>query len=185
MGTWYVDPPTLRAFTSTWGVTFFTAFSKIRIGFSSVFEVIISELISFWIPLFFDEVVKNLTGFGVRKQDPAQAMRFKMGQYAGEILRARNAWTLDIVNASNIQKDIEAVAAGNKPITIATEFENLQSNNYRVMSKLYKDVKHLSILNFSKKAIKELEIGVEIYVKKMLKLVIQKKVLIQKNLEAH
>ena len=103
-----------------------------------------------------DEVVKNLTGFGVRKQDPANAMRFKMGGYAGEIARARNAWTLDIVNASNIQKDIEAVAAGNKPYTIATEFENLQSNNYRVMSNIYKDVKNLRILNFSEKEIKDI-----------------------------
>jgi hypothetical protein len=103
-----------------------------------------------------DEVVKNLTGFGVRKQDPASAMRFKMGGYAGEIARARNAWTLDIVNASNIQKDIEAVAAGNKPITIATEFENLQSNNYRVMSNIYKDVKNLRILNFTEKEIKDI-----------------------------
>jgi len=104
----------------------------------------------------FDEVVKNLTGFGVRKQDPAQAMRFKMGQYAGEISRARNAWTLDIVNAGNLQKDIEAIAAGNKPFTIANEFENLQSNNYRVMSNLYKDVKNLRILNFSEKEIKDI-----------------------------
>jgi len=103
-----------------------------------------------------DEVVKNLTGFGVRKQDPANAMRFKMGGYAGEIARARNAWTLDIVNAGNLQKDIEAVAAGNKPYTIATEFENLQSNNYRVMSNLYKDVKNLRILNFSEKEIKDI-----------------------------
>ena len=103
-----------------------------------------------------DEVVKNLTGFGVRKQDPANAMRFKMGGYAGEIARARNAWTLDIVNASNIQKDIEAVAAGNKPITIATEFENLQSNNYRVMSNIYKDVKNLRILNFTEKEIRDI-----------------------------
>ena len=104
----------------------------------------------------FDEVVKNLTGFGVRKQDPANAMRFKMGMYAGEIAKARNAWTLDIVNASNLQKDIEAVAAGNKPFTITNEFENLQSNNYRVMSNMYKDIKNLRILNFSEKEIRDI-----------------------------
>ena len=103
-----------------------------------------------------DEVVKNLTGFGVRKQDPANAMRFKMGGYAGEIARARNAFTLDIVNASNIQKDIEAVAAGAEPYTISNEFENLQSNNYRVMSNLYKDVKNLRILNFTEKEIRDI-----------------------------
>jgi len=104
----------------------------------------------------FDEVVKNLTGFGVRKQDPANSMRFKMGQYAGEIARARNAWTGDVVNAGKLQKDIEAVESGNKPFTIATEFENLQSNNYRVMSNIYKDIKNLRILNFTEKEIKDI-----------------------------
>jgi hypothetical protein len=103
-----------------------------------------------------DEVVKNLTGFGVRKQDPANAMRFKMGMYAGEIARARNAFTLDVVNASNIQKDIEAIAFGNSPIIFTSEFEKLQSNNYRVMSNIYKDVKNLRILNFSENEIREI-----------------------------
>ena len=89
----------------------------------------------------FDEVVKNITGFGVRKQDPGSSMRFKMGKYAGEIAEARNAWTGDIVDAGNLQEDIRSVANGDKPITIATEFENLQSNNYRIMSKYIKMLK--------------------------------------------
>ena len=79
-----------------------------------------------------------------------------MGKYAGEIARARNAWTTDIVNAGKLQQDIEAMEAGNKPTTIATEFENLQSNNYRVMSNLYKDIKNLRTLNFSEKEIKDI-----------------------------
>ena len=104
----------------------------------------------------FDEVVKNFTGFGVRKQAPGPAMRYKMGQFAGEITRARNAWTTDIVDAGNLQKDIEAMEAGDKPTTIATEFENLQSNNYRIMSDIYKDVKNLRTLNFSEKEIRDI-----------------------------
>ena len=104
----------------------------------------------------FDEVVKNITGFGVRKQDPASSMRFKMGQYAGEIANARNAWTADIVNAGNLQEDIRSVANGDKPKTISTEFENLQSNNYRVMSNIYKDIKNLRILKFSEREIKDI-----------------------------
>ena len=103
-----------------------------------------------------DEVVKNLTGFGVRKQDPGSSMRFKMGKYAGEIATARNAWTGDIVDAGNLQEDIRSVANGDKPITIAREFEYLQSNNYRVMSEIYKDIKNLRILNFSEREIKDI-----------------------------
>jgi len=104
----------------------------------------------------FDEVLKNITGFGVRKQDPGSSMRFKMGKYAGDIARARNAWTGDIVDAGNLQEDIRSVANGDKPITIAREFESLQSNNYRVMSEIYKDVKNLRTLNFSEKEIKNI-----------------------------
>jgi hypothetical protein len=104
----------------------------------------------------FDEVVKNFTGFGVRKQAPGPAMRYKMGKYAGEIAQARNAWTTDIVNAGNLQEDIRSVTNGDKPITIAREFEYLQSNNYRVMSEIYKDVKNLRTLNFSEREIKDI-----------------------------
>jgi hypothetical protein len=104
----------------------------------------------------FDEVVKNITGFGVRKQDPGSSMRFKMGKYAGEIAAARNAWTGDIVDAGNLQEDIRSVANGDKPITIAREFENLQSNNYRIMSNIYKDVTNLRKLNFTEKEIKNI-----------------------------
>jgi len=104
----------------------------------------------------FDEVVKNITGFGVRKQDPGSSMRFKMGKYAGEIAAARNAWTGDIVDAGNLQEDIRSVANGDRPITISREFENLQSNNYRVMSNIYKDVKNLRTLKFSEKEIKDI-----------------------------
>ena len=102
----------------------------------------------------FDEVVKNLTGFGVRKQDPGKAMNFKMGKFAGEIAQARNAWTSGIVDAGNLQKEIESIASGNSPKIIATEFENLQSNNYRIMSDIYKDVKNLRILKFSENEIR-------------------------------
>jgi len=104
----------------------------------------------------FDEVLKNITGFGVRKQDPGSSMRFKMGKYAGDIARARNAWTGDIVDAGNLQEDIRSVANGDKPITIAREFESLQSNNYRVMSEIYKDVKNLRTLNFTENEIKDI-----------------------------
>jgi len=104
----------------------------------------------------FDEVIKNITGFGVRKQNPSSSMRFKMGKYAGEIAAARNAWTGDIVNAGNLQEDIKSVANGDAPKTIATEFEYLQSNNYRVMSEIYKDIKNLRILKFSEREIKDI-----------------------------
>ena len=83
-------------------------------------------------------------------------MRFRMGKYAGEIARARNAFTGDIVDAGNLQEDIRSVANGDRPITIAREFENLQSNNYRVMSEIYKDVKNLRTLNFSEKEIRNI-----------------------------
>jgi hypothetical protein len=103
-----------------------------------------------------DEVLKNITGFGVRKQDPGSSMRFKMGQYAGDIARARNAFSGDIVDAGNLQEEIRSVANGDRPMIIAKEFESLQSNNYRIMSEIYKDVKNLRTLKFSEKEIKDI-----------------------------
>ena len=46
----------------------------------------------------FDTVAKIFTGFSVQKQDPYTAMRFKVGTYAGDIQRARQAFTNDISN---------------------------------------------------------------------------------------
>ena len=57
----------------------------------------------------YDTVLKIVSGFGIRKQDPYQAMRFKLGKYSKEIGNAKAAFTTDITDARNIQRDVRLV----------------------------------------------------------------------------
>ena len=104
----------------------------------------------------FDEVVKNMTGFGMRKQDPYQSMRFLLGGYVGEMGAARSAFTADIIHAGKLQDDAALISKGMPPENFNKEYEKLQSNNYRILSEIYKDVQALRELNFSEKEIKDL-----------------------------
>jgi len=107
----------------------------------------------------FDTVTKIFTGFSVQKQDPYQAMRFKVGGYAGQIADARRAFTNDIVSATNLQKDLRLLREGLPGEVFPSEYEKLQSNNYRILSEVYKDVQALRILNFTEKEIRDLLSG--------------------------
>jgi hypothetical protein len=103
----------------------------------------------------FDEVLKNMTGFSVQKQDPGKSMKYNVGGYIGEISDARRSWGSVILDKGILQKEIRSVENGEKPIAITEAFENLQSNNYRIMSELYKDIKNLRKLKkFTEKDIK-------------------------------
>ena len=106
-----------------------------------------------------DTVTKIFTGFSVQKQDPYQAMRFKIGGYSGDIANARQAFTNDIISAKNLQKDLQLLQRGLPAETFPSEYEKLQSNNYRILSEVYKDVQALRILNFTEKEIKDLISG--------------------------
>ena len=107
----------------------------------------------------FDTVTKIFTGFSVQKQDPYNAMRFKIGGYSGDIQNARQAFTNDIVNAKNLQSDLRLLSRGLPAETFPKEFEKLQSNNYRILSEVYKDVQALRTLNFTEKEIRDLISG--------------------------
>ena len=107
----------------------------------------------------YDEVLKLVTGFGIGKADPYQSMRFKLGKYSGEISSSKAAFTGDTVNAGKLQNDLRLIQKGFKPENINTEFETLQSNNYRILSEVYKDVKALRALKFTEKEIKNLLSG--------------------------
>ena len=107
----------------------------------------------------FDTVAKIFTGFSVQKQDPYQAMRFKVGSYAGDIQRARQAFTNDIVNASKLQNDLRLLSRGLPGETFPKEYEKLQSNNYRILSEVFKDVQALRTLNFTEKEIRDILSG--------------------------
>ena len=107
----------------------------------------------------YDEVLKLITGFGIGKADPYQSMRFKLGKYSGEISSAKGAFTGDTVNASKLQSDSRLIARGLPPQNITTEYERLQSNNYRILSEVYKDVQALRELKFTEKEIKDLLSG--------------------------
>ena len=106
-----------------------------------------------------DTVTKIFTGFSVQKQDPYNAMRFKIGGYSGDIANARQAFTNDIVNAKNLQKDLQLLSRGLPAETFPTEYEKLQSNNYRILSEVYKDIQALRTLNFTEKEIRDVISG--------------------------
>ena len=107
----------------------------------------------------FDTVLKVMTGFSITKQDPYTSMRFKLGSYSGMLADARGAFTRDINNATKLQRDARLIANGVEAETIATEYDKLQSNNYRVLSEVYKDVQALRTLNFTEREIRELLSG--------------------------
>ena len=104
----------------------------------------------------FDTVLKVFTGFSITKQDPYTSMRFKLGTYSGMLSDVRSAFSRDINNAAKLQKDARLITQGLDAETIVSEFEKLQSNNYRVLSEVYKDVQALRILNFTEAEIRDL-----------------------------
>jgi hypothetical protein len=86
-------------------------------------------------------------------------MRFKIGGYSGDIANARQAFTNDIISAKNLQKDLQLLQRGLPAETFPSEYEKLQSNNYRIMSEVYKDIQALRILNFTEREIRDLISG--------------------------
>ena len=107
----------------------------------------------------FDTVLKVFTGFSITKQDPYTSMRFKLGSYSGLLADARGAFTRDINNATKLQRDARLIANGLEAETLVNEYDKLQSNNYRILSEVYKDVQALRTLNFTEKEIKDLLSG--------------------------
>ena len=104
----------------------------------------------------FDTVLKVFTGFSITKQDPQTSMRFKLGTYSGLLSDARGAFQRDVNNATKLQKDARLLLRGLDAETIVNEYEKLQSNNYRILSEVYKDVQALRTLNFTEAEIREL-----------------------------
>jgi len=96
----------------------------------------------------YDTVLKVLTGFGIRRQDPFQGFRFKLGKYSKELGNAKAAFTTDITNAKNIQRDVRLVERNLPPEYFNSEFEKLQSNKYRIQSEIYKDIQALRDIGF-------------------------------------
>ena len=86
-------------------------------------------------------------------------MRFKLGTYSGMLADARGAFTRDINNATKLQKDARLLLRGLDAETLVNEYDKLQSNNYRILSEVYKDVQALRTLNFTEKEIKDILTG--------------------------
>ena len=107
----------------------------------------------------FDTVLKVMTGFSIQKQNPRQSMRFKLGGYSGQLAGVRSSFTNDVNNARKLQNDVRLIQRNLPAETIANEFETLQSNSYRVLSEVYKDVQALRTLNFTEAEIKEMLSG--------------------------
>jgi hypothetical protein len=107
----------------------------------------------------YDTVLKIISGFGIRKQDPYQAMRFKLGRYSKEISNAKAAFTTDITDARNIQNDVRLVERNLPPKFFAKEFDKLNSNKYRIMSEIHKDIEALRVIGFKDKEIRDIMKG--------------------------
>ena len=107
----------------------------------------------------YDNVLKLVSGFGIRKQDPYQAMRFKLGKYSKDLGNAKAAFTTDVTDARNIQRDIRLVERNLPGQYFPKEFDKLQSNKYRVHSEIHKDVLALREIGFSEKEIRKLMEG--------------------------
>ena len=101
----------------------------------------------------YDTVLKVLTGFGIRRQDPYQGFRFKLGRYSKELGNAKAAFTTDITDARKIQRDLRLIERNLPPEYFTKEFEKLQSNKYRIMSEIYKDIQALRDIGFNDKEI--------------------------------
>jgi DNA-binding transcriptional MerR regulator len=107
----------------------------------------------------YDNVIKLLTGFGIRKQDPYQAMRFKLSKYSKDLGNAKAAFTTDVTNATRIQQDIRRLEDGSPPLFFAKEFDKLNSNKYRIHSEILKDIEALRTIGFSEREIVKLMSG--------------------------
>jgi DNA-binding transcriptional MerR regulator len=84
---------------------------------------------------------------------------------------ARAAFTNDIIHAGNLQDDAALIAQGLSPNNFNTEYNKLQSNNYRILSEVYKDVQALRKLNFTEGEIRQLLGGRRALSKKDLSMV--------------
>jgi len=107
----------------------------------------------------YDNVLKLVSGFGIRKQDPYQAMRFKLGGYSKDLGNAKAAFTTDITDARNIQSDVRRVERNLPPQFFAKEFDKLNSNKYRIHSEIYKDIQALREIGFKDSEIRLLMRG--------------------------
>ena len=63
----------------------------------------------------YDTVLKVLTGFGIRRQDPFQAFRFKLGRYSKELGNAKAAFTTDVTDARKLQTDLRLIERNLSP----------------------------------------------------------------------
>ena len=104
----------------------------------------------------FDTVLKVFTGFSITKQDPYTSMRFKLGTYSGLLADVNSAFQRDVNNAAKLQKDARFLLRGLDAETIVNEYEKQQSNSYRILSEVYKDVQALRTLNFTEREIMDL-----------------------------
>ena len=107
----------------------------------------------------FDTVLKVFTGFSITKQDPRLQMRFKLGTYSGLLSDARGAFQRDVNAANKLQKDARLILRNLDAETIVSEYDKLQSNNYRILSEVYKDVQALRTLNFTEAEIRDMLSG--------------------------
>ena len=107
----------------------------------------------------FDTVLKVFTGFSITKQDPQTSMRFKLGTYSGLLSDARGAFQRDVNAANKLQRDARLILRNLEAETITSEYDKLQSNNYRILSEVYKDVQALRTLNFTEAEIRDILSG--------------------------
>ena len=86
-------------------------------------------------------------------------MRFKLGRYSKELGNAKAAFTTDVTDARKLQSDLRLIQRNLSPEYFAKEFEKLNSNKYRIMSEIYKDIQALRTIGFSEVEIRDIMKG--------------------------
>jgi hypothetical protein len=86
-------------------------------------------------------------------------MRFKLGTYSGLLADVNSAFQRDVNAANKLQRDARLILRGLDAETIVNEYDKKQSNTYRILSEVYKDVQALRILNFTEAEIKDMLSG--------------------------
>ena len=81
-----------------------------------------------------NQIMKMFLGLGLEEQDPVGAIPFAIGKFTTRLIKTRDDFRRDSSDANALIKD---------PFLLPTEFDNLQANRYREMTRVYDFVMYL------------------------------------------
>ena len=81
-----------------------------------------------------NQVMKMVLGLGLELQDPMGGITYEVGDFTGRLKKTNDDFRKDIRDANKLIND---------PFLLTSEFENLQANRYRELSRVYEFVMFL------------------------------------------